>query len=55
MADLAQVSIQGIPVGSFLAMLVAFWALGTFLTRGTTQREANAPPRSQVAPLTGRQ
>ncbi len=51
MADLMQMSIQGVPVGSFLAMLVAFWALGMFLSRGTTQRESTAAPRSRVVPL----
>ena len=51
MADLMQLSIQGIPVGSFLGMLAAFWALGMILTRRTAQPESTLALRTRVAPL----
>lgn len=51
MADFLQISIQGFPLVSFLAMLAAFWALGLLLTRETTQRASAPAARSQEAGL----
>ena len=58
MGGLLQFTIQRFPLWSFLAMLAAFWALGSYLTRGTAQRvsapaarsQAAAPPLPQEAP-----
>ncbi len=51
MADFLQISIQGFPLVSFLAMLAAFWALGLVLTRGTPQRASAPAARCQGGAL----
>lgn len=59
MRELLQITIEGFPLDSFLAMLAAFWLLGFLLTRGGSRRsERHRAPRPAVpfqAPKAGQQ
>lgn len=51
MWELAQITVLGFPLSSFIALLAAFGILGLYMTRGESESGAGARVARKVVPL----